>query len=60
MKKVTDEHIHDNKVLPELVVENIEKSHSMTAMVKLFADFGTYDNNDIFRYISDNEILPCI
>ena len=55
--KVTGEHIHDSKVLPELV-QNIIKSNSATAS-KLFAD-GAYDNNDAFRYLSDNGILPCI
>jgi hypothetical protein len=57
--KVTDEHVHDSKVLPELV-ENIIKSDSMaTAIGKLFAD-GAYDGNDIFRCLGDNGILPCI
>jgi IS5 family transposase len=55
--KVTDEHIHDSKMLPELV-QNIIKSNSATAS-KLFAD-GAYDSNEIFRYLSDNGILPCI
>ena len=45
--KVTDEHVHDSKALPELV-ENIIKSDSVTAIDKLFAD-GAYDGNDIFR-----------
>jgi hypothetical protein len=65
MKEVTDdEHVHDSsKELPELV-ENIIKSDSMTTTTmtiigKLFGD-GAYDNNDIFRYIEDNGILPCI
>ena len=50
--KVTDEHVHDSKVLPELV-ENIIKSDSMTTAVigKLFADDGAYEGNDIFRYL---------
>ena len=58
--KVTDEHIHDSKVLPELV-DNIIKSDGITTTTigKLFAD-GAYDGNDIFRYLSDNGILPCI
>jgi hypothetical protein len=55
--KVTDEHIHDSKMLPELV-QNIIKSNSATAS-KLFAD-GAYDSNSVFRYLSDNGILPCI
>jgi hypothetical protein len=28
-------------------------------MGKLFGD-GAYDNNEIFRYLTDNGILPCI
>ena len=58
--KVTDEHVHDSKALPELV-ENIIKSEDMstTTIGKLFAD-GAYEGNDIFRYLGDNGILPCI
>ena len=56
--KVTDEHVHDSKMLPELVDEIID-SDSMTTIGKLFAD-GAYEGNDIFRYLSDNGILPCI
>jgi hypothetical protein len=56
--KVTDEHVHDSKALPELV-ENIIEPDSVTAIGKLFAD-GAYDSNDVFRYTADNEILPCI
>ncbi len=56
--QVTDEHVHDGKALPELI-ENIIKSDNMVSIGKLFGD-GAYDNNDIFRYLSDNGILPCI
>ena len=56
--KVTDEHVHDSKALPELV-DNIARSDNVTTIGKLFAD-GSYDSNDIFRCISDNGILPCI
>ena len=54
--KVTDEHVHDSKALPELV-ENIIKSNKIIG--KLFGD-GAYDGNDIFRYLGDNGIQPCI
>ena len=54
--KVTDEYIHDSKVLPELV-DGILKSDK--TVDKLFAD-GTYDNNDVFRCLTDKGILPCI
>ncbi len=56
--KVTDEHVHDSKALSELV-DNIARSDNVTTIGKLFAD-GAYDGNDIFRYLSDNGILPCI
>src|SRR6478752_7447032 len=58
--KVTDEHVHDSKALPELV-ENIIKSESVTttAIGKLFGD-GAYDGNDVFRCLADNGIFPCI
>ena len=56
---VTDEHVHDSKALPELV-ENIIKSDNVTVAIgKLFGD-GAYEGNDIFRYLADNGILPCI
>jgi IS5 family transposase len=56
--KITDEHVHDSKALPQLV-EDIIKSDSMASIGKLFAD-GAYDGNDIFRCLSDTGILPCI
>ncbi len=55
---ITDEHIHDSKALPELI-ENIIKPDSIESIGKLFAD-GTYESNNIFRYLGDNGILSCI
>jgi hypothetical protein len=40
-------------------VEKNAKSNNM-AVGKLFADDGVYDDNDIFRYLADSGILPCI
>ena len=38
--KVTDEHVHDGKALPELV-DNLTKSNSITTTIgELFADDG--------------------
>ncbi len=56
--KVTDEHVHDSKALPELV-DDIIKSNKIITIGKLFAD-GAYDGNEIFKYPGDNGILPCI
>jgi hypothetical protein len=44
--KVTDEHVHDGKVLPQLI-EDVTKSNHMSAS-KVFAD-GAYDSNNVFR-----------
>ncbi len=57
--KVTDEHVHDGKVLPELVDSIIKSDNVTVAIGKLFGD-GAYEGNDIFRYLEDNGILPCI
>ena len=51
--KVTDEHEHDSKALPELV-ENIIKSDNMVSIGKLFGD-GAYEGNNIFRFYQTTE-----
>ncbi len=56
--KVTDEQVHDSKALRGLVDEAV-KSDNMISIGKLFAD-GAYEGNDIFRYLGDNGIQPCI
>jgi hypothetical protein len=60
--KVTDEHTHDSKALPGLI-DDVIKTDSMTPTAatigKLFAD-GAFDNNDVFRCLADNGIMPCI
>ena len=50
--KVTDEHVHDSKALPELVNGAI-KLDKKTTIGELFAD-GAYEGNDIFRCLGDN------
>jgi hypothetical protein len=56
--KVTDEQVHDSKALPGLV-DDVMKSDRKITIGKLFAD-GAYEGNDIFGYLEDNGILPCI
>jgi len=55
--KVTDEHVHDSKMLPKLV-DKVVKSNE-DSIDRLLAD-GAYDSNDIFRCLSENGIIPCI
>jgi hypothetical protein len=61
--KVTDEHVHDSKAVPELIENIIIKSEDMstttTAIGKLFGD-GAYEGNEIFRSLTENGILPYI
>ncbi|MER5175957.1 MAG: transposase [Candidatus Nitrosocosmicus sp.] len=62
MKVTADEHVHDSKVLPELVEDIITPDGKITSVDvgKLFADDGAYVGNDNFRCVSDYGILPCI
>jgi hypothetical protein len=54
---VTDEQVHDSKVLPKLV-DDIAKSKNIT-VGKIIAD-GAYDSNAVFGCLVDSGILPCI
>ncbi len=42
------------------MVNDIIKSYKKITIGKLFADGGAYDSNDIFRYLGDSGIQPCI
>jgi len=55
--EITDEHVHDNRMLPTLV-DDLVKSNEYI-IDKFLAD-GAYDSNDTFRYLSENGIIPCI
>jgi transposase len=55
--EVTDEHVHDNKMLP-LLVDNISKDGFL--MVDRVLGDGAYDSNDTFRFLSEKGIMPCI
>ena len=55
--KVTDEHVHD-KALSELIDDVIESDKKIT-IGKLIADVA-YEGNEIFRFLADKGIQPCI
>jgi len=57
--KVTDEHVHDKKMLPRLVGDIAKSKKSITLFGKILED-GAYDSNDVFECLADNGILPCI
>jgi hypothetical protein len=59
--EVTDEHVHDNKMLP-MLVDNVLKSNNdgFAVVVDRVLGDGAYDSNDTFRFLSENGIIPCI
>ncbi|HEY6535445.1 MAG TPA: transposase, partial [Candidatus Nitrosocosmicus sp.] len=57
--KVTDARVHDSKALPGLVNDVIKLEKRIT-VGKLIAEDGAYEDNEIFRHLGDNGILPCI
>ncbi|NJK78370.1 MAG: IS5 family transposase [Nanoarchaeota archaeon] len=58
--EVTDEHIHDNKMLPRLVDNVIKSNNDGFAVVDRVLGDGAYDSNATFKYLSENGIIPCI
>ena len=40
--------------------DEIIELDNITTIGKLFADDESYDGNDIFRYLGDNGVIPCI
>ena len=54
---VTDEHVHEGKVLPRLVEDIIKSKY--VRIHKVLAD-GAYDSNAVFRCLSNNRIIPWI
>ncbi len=61
--KITNEHVHDSNALPGLVDDGIKSDGITTARATigtLIAEYGAYDSNDIFRYLGDKGIQPCI
>ncbi|MGI0066787.1 MAG: IS5 family transposase [Nitrosotalea sp.] len=53
--KVTDQHPHDSKHLPYIV----ESAQEHANVIKVLGD-GAYDSKEIFSYLSDHNIIPCI
>jgi hypothetical protein len=51
--KITDEYVHDSKMLRKLVDEITKSKKNITLVGKLFAD-GIYDNNAVFKCLADN------
>ena len=57
--EVTDEKVHDAKVMDKLV-ENILKNNNNNINIKSVLADGSYDSNKNFKYIYEKKILPGI
>ena len=56
--EVTDEKVHDGKMLKNLV-NNVLDNHDKKKIKSVLAD-GAYDSNNNFRYLEKKEIVPGI
>jgi hypothetical protein len=54
---VTKEHVHDGKILKELVGDVVSKNNNIQ---KVLADGASYDSNDNFKYLDELKITPVI
>lgn len=55
--EITDEHVHDNKMLPKLVDNT--SIDGFVVVDRVLGD-GAYDSNATFKYLSEKGIMPCI
>jgi DDE family transposase len=56
--EVTDEKVHDNKMLKKLI-NHVLDNQGKKKIKSVLAD-GTYDSNKNFRYLEKKEIVPGI
>ena len=56
--EVTDEKVHDGKVMEQLVEQVLETSHD--AQIKSLLGDGAYDSNENFKYLQKKKIRPGI
>ncbi len=57
--KVTDEKIHDSKILKKLV-NNVLDTHHKKKIKSVMADDGAYDSNTNFNYLREKKITHAI
>ena len=56
--EVTDEKVHDNKVIKNLVEGVLNNNHNIK--IKSFIGDGAYDSNGNFKYLKEKRIQPII
>ncbi len=56
--EVTDEKVHDSKVMKNLVEGVLNNNHNIK--IKSFIGDGAYDSNENFKYLKEKRIQPII
>jgi len=56
--EVTDEKVHDSKVMKNLVEGVLNNNHNIK--IKSFMGDGAYDSNENFKYLKEKRIRPII
>ena len=56
--EVTDEKVHDGKVMKRLIEQVLNNNHNIK--IKSFLGDGAYDSNENFQYLNDKRIRPII
>ena len=56
--EVTDEKVHDSKIVKNLVEGALNNSHNIK--IKSFLGDGAYDSNENFKYLNEKRIQPII
>jgi hypothetical protein len=56
--EVTDEKVHDGKIMPKLIEQVLENSNNIK--IKSSLGDGSYDSNENFKYLQDKRIRPAI
>ncbi len=58
MHQVTDEKVHDGKVMKQLIEQVLNNNHNIK--MKSFIGDGAYDSNENFKYLMEKRIRPII
>ena len=56
--EVTDEKVHDGKVMKQLIEQVLNNNHNIK--IKSFLGDGAYDSNENFKYFKEKRIQPII
>lgn len=58
--EVTDEKVHDGKVMPRLIEHILKRNDNQDIKIKSALGDGSYDSNKNFKYLQTKRIMPCI